>query len=237
MLDPGNPSKDYDKYKAGIVDTIVSIVQGQQFEDRCIILVGYEDKIRTMFHNANPGLSRRFPIDPSQIFRFDDFTIEQLELILHSKMRDRDLSCTHKALTTAREIFNNALATGNSTNVGIVDRALDTAIMSYTKRVSKIHDRYPNPKIRAVDFNPNIYKVLKVDYRTHMEGRIHHSLIDQLMRYQNSYQKAKQRGISMDKVQLIPTRFLFSGSPGMYSSPSQRRHSMGQLEETLGGHC
>ncbi|KAI0417840.1 P-loop containing nucleoside triphosphate hydrolase protein [Xylaria grammica] len=129
----------------------------------------------TMFHNANPGLS---------------------QLILHSKMRDRDLSCTHKALTAACEIFNNALATGNSTNVGIVDRALDTAIMSYMKRVSKIYDRYPNPKIRAVDFNLNIYKVLKVDYRTHMEGRIHYSLIDQLM------------------LQLIPTRFLFSGSPG-----------------------
>ncbi|KAJ3578234.1 hypothetical protein NPX13_g2332 [Xylaria arbuscula] len=214
MLDPGSPSKDYDKYKAGIIDTIVSMVQGQQFEDRCIILVGYEDKIRTMFNNANPGLSRRFPIDPSQIFRFDDFTIEQLELILHSKMRDQDLACTDEALVAARGILNNALATGNCTNVGIVDRALDTTIMNYTKRVSRIKDRGANPKIQAVDFNPNVSKILKVDYRTDMEGRIHHSLINRLMRYQTSYQMAKHRRISLNKAHLIPTRFLFRGSPG-----------------------
>ncbi|KAI1362779.1 P-loop containing nucleoside triphosphate hydrolase protein [Xylaria arbuscula] len=214
MLDPGSSIKDYNQYKAGIIDTIVSIVQGQQHEDRCIILVGYEDKIRTMFHNANPGLSRRFPNDPSQVFRFDDFTIEQLELILRSKIRDRDLACTDAALAAAREIFNSALATGNSTNVGIVDRALDTAIMNYMKRVSETNDKDPNPKIQAVDFNPKISKALKVDYRMNMEGRIHHSLINQLMRYQNIYQMAKRRGVSIEKAQLIPTRILFRGSPG-----------------------
>jgi hypothetical protein len=216
MLDPGSPSKDYDKYKAGIIDTLVSIVQGQPFEDRCIILVGYEDKIRTMFRNANPGLSRRFPTDPSLIFRFDDFTVEQLELILHSKMRDRDLNCTDEALAAALQVFNNALARGNCINVGIVDETLDAAIMNYTKRVSRINGQDPNPEIQAVDFNLGTSKTSEVDYRKEMEGRIHHSLINQLMRYQTRHQKGKERGISMEKSQLIPTRILFRGSPGMY---------------------
>lgn len=35
------------------------MIQGVPGEDRPIILVGYEDKIRDMFHNINPGLSRR----------------------------------------------------------------------------------------------------------------------------------------------------------------------------------
>ncbi|KAK1255081.1 hypothetical protein MKX08_009076 [Trichoderma sp. CBMAI-0020] len=40
MLDAGDPHKGQDSYKTGVIDTIVSIVQGMPGEDRCIILVG-----------------------------------------------------------------------------------------------------------------------------------------------------------------------------------------------------
>ncbi|KAI0186840.1 hypothetical protein EV127DRAFT_500138, partial [Xylaria flabelliformis] len=63
MLDPGNTNGGQNEFKSGVLDTFVSVVQGLSCKDRCIILVGYKDRMRAMFRNANPGLSRRFPIE------------------------------------------------------------------------------------------------------------------------------------------------------------------------------
>ena len=49
-----------DPYRTGVVDTIVSEVQSEAGEDRCVLLLGYRDKMETMFRNVNPGLSRRY---------------------------------------------------------------------------------------------------------------------------------------------------------------------------------
>ncbi|RYC57163.1 hypothetical protein CHU98_g9044 [Xylaria longipes] len=123
MLDPGNTNGDQDKFKTGVIDTFVSMVQGLPFEDRCIIFIGYEDKIRTMFRNANSGLSRRIPIE--QPCRFRNFNSEQLLAILQSKMKDQDLVFTDEALAAARNIFEKAMIRGNHTNAGIVDSIFD----------------------------------------------------------------------------------------------------------------
>lgn len=48
-----------DMYKTAVVDTIVAEVQSVPGEDRCVLLLGYEDEMRAMFQNVNPGLSRR----------------------------------------------------------------------------------------------------------------------------------------------------------------------------------
>ena len=49
-----------DSFKTAIVDTIVAEVQSVPGEDRCVLLLGYEDKMVEMFQNVNPGLSRRY---------------------------------------------------------------------------------------------------------------------------------------------------------------------------------
>lgn len=46
MLDPGDSKRDQDKFKTGVINTMVSMVHGEPGEDRCIILVGYEDRIQ-----------------------------------------------------------------------------------------------------------------------------------------------------------------------------------------------
>ncbi|KAI2624972.1 P-loop containing nucleoside triphosphate hydrolase protein [Hypoxylon sp. NC1633] len=214
VLDPGGERPD--DYKAGIIDTIVSMVQGQPFEDRCIILVGYEDKIKNMFRNANPGLSRRFPLE--QPFRFENFTIQQLELVLQSKMKNQDLECTDQGLAAARDIFKDALRRGNCTNAGVVDSALETAKQNYTRRLrlsdAPFSDQYPNPKLQAVDFNLGLSRNPRVDFQK-MEGRVHKSIIDQLGSYQRQYWNAKNRsGVDPKDLDLIPTRFIFHGPPG-----------------------
>lgn len=52
----GNTS---DSFKTAVIDTIVSEVQSVPGEDRCVLLLGYREKIEQMFQNVNPGLSRR----------------------------------------------------------------------------------------------------------------------------------------------------------------------------------
>ncbi|KAI8954428.1 P-loop containing nucleoside triphosphate hydrolase protein [Xylaria longipes] len=222
MLDPGNTNGDQDKFKTGVIDTFVSMVQGLPFEDRCIIFVGYEDKIRTMFRNANPGLSRRFPIE--QPCRFRTFNSEQLLAILHSKMKDQDLVFTDEALAAARNIFEKAMIRGNHTNAGIVDSTLEMVKLNYSRRISRtaFNPQEPNPKFRAVDFDLNFPKAARVDYRKVMKGQIDDIIINQLESYHKRHDKAKEHGISSEDLGLIPTRFLFHGPPGSGKTTASR---------------
>ena len=58
------------------MDTIVARVQGVPGDDRCVLLLGYEDQMREMLRKANPGLSRRFQLDAA--WRFEDYGPEDL---------------------------------------------------------------------------------------------------------------------------------------------------------------
>lgn len=59
-----------DSFKTAVVDTIVAEVQSKPGEDRCVLLLGYEDKMVEMFQNVNPGLSRRYVFHTSLEIRF-----------------------------------------------------------------------------------------------------------------------------------------------------------------------
>ena len=48
-----------DSFKTAVIDTIVAEVQSVPGEDRCVLLLGYEEELKRMFQNVNPGLSRR----------------------------------------------------------------------------------------------------------------------------------------------------------------------------------
>jgi hypothetical protein len=91
--------QQHNSYKAGVIDTLVAEVQGVPGDDRCILMLGYEDQLKDMFHKANPGLSRRFAIDDP--FRFEDFDVPQLKQILQLKMKEQDLNATPQALSVA----------------------------------------------------------------------------------------------------------------------------------------
>ncbi|RPB19132.1 hypothetical protein L211DRAFT_859181 [Terfezia boudieri ATCC MYA-4762] len=45
-----------DIYKVAIIDTIVTEVQSTPGEDRCVLLLGYEEEMKRLFQEANPGL-------------------------------------------------------------------------------------------------------------------------------------------------------------------------------------
>ncbi|KAI1127397.1 P-loop containing nucleoside triphosphate hydrolase protein [Nemania abortiva] len=178
-------------------------------------------KMKTMFRNANPGLSRRFPIE--QPFRFKSFAIEQLMAILRSKMTDQDLNYSDDALTAAYEIFKRDMR-GNSTNVGIVDHALETAKLNYSRRLSNtpFNPQNPNPTFEAADFNLDLSRNARFNCREMMKGQIDDAIIDQLEGYQKRHWKAKELDISLEDIDAIPTRFLFHGPPGTGKTTTAR---------------
>ncbi|KAI1169718.1 P-loop containing nucleoside triphosphate hydrolase protein [Nemania sp. FL0916] len=231
MLDPGSSYGDHDKFKTGVLDTIVSMVQGQPFEDRCIIFVGYETKISTMFRNANPGLSRRFPCDKP--FRFSNFTIDQMAAILRSKLKNQDLDCSDSAMIAACELFKKGTR-GTHTNAGVVDKTLEAAKMNYSKRISKapFDPENPNPKLEAADFNLDLINTTRANYCEQMRGRIDGAIIHQLEGYQKRHWKAKELGINSDDLQLVPTRFVFYGPPG--TGKTTTAHAMAHLFFEIG---
>ncbi|RSL58858.1 hypothetical protein CEP54_007559 [Fusarium duplospermum] len=232
MLDAGDPSKDQDKFKTGVIDTIVSMIQGVPGEDRCIILVGYEDKIRDMFHHVNPGLSRRFPIE--RPFRFENFTLDQLEQILRFKMHEQDLVASDAAIRTARDMFERALMRPNFTNAGEVDSALATAKMNYETRQSQIplDQQTFDSRLDAVDFDPEFDRGERPDLDCHgmLEGLVHHSIIDRLAGYQKRCLKSRLLGLNpRDQV---PSNFIFKGFPGTGKTTTAK--NMGKIFYNMG---
>lgn len=65
-----------------VIDTIVAKVQGVPGDDRCVLLLGYEEQMEAMMRGANPGLARRFQWrDP---WRFEDYSPDDLLHIMRS---------------------------------------------------------------------------------------------------------------------------------------------------------
>jgi hypothetical protein len=113
--DKGGSGTQMDPYRTAVIDTIVAEVQSVIGEDRCVLLLGYEDKMRKMFQNVNEGFSRRFPLENA--FVFADFDDSEPEKIMHYKLEQQALSATPTAVAVTIGILSrkrNGLTFGNS---------------------------------------------------------------------------------------------------------------------------
>ncbi|KAI1472028.1 P-loop containing nucleoside triphosphate hydrolase protein [Daldinia caldariorum] len=215
MLDAGDPGKEQDKFKTGVIDTLVSMIQGVPGEDRCIILVGYEDKIKTMFRHVNPGLSRRFPIE--RPFRFENFNVSQLVQILRKKLAESDIESSPDAIKTAEAMFERALMRPNFSNAGEVESCVATANLNYEARISR---QPPNLQdsdavFEPEDFDPDWkrgWQAGELDCRTALEGRVDPDIVAALTTLHKNCIGARSCGIN--PRDLIPTNFIFKGPPG-----------------------
>ncbi|XHG06593.1 hypothetical protein AWENTII_009781 [Aspergillus wentii] len=230
MLDAGDTNKDQDKFKTGVIDTIVANIQGDPGEDRCIILIGYEDKIRNMFHNVNPGLSRRFPTE--RPFHFENYSLYQLEQMLQLKMREQEIDCTPEALKVARDMFERALMRPNFANASEVESCLATAKANYEARLSSsktLDGEFCDDNLEPQDFDPD-FESKNVDCRQLMEGKVQSSIVEKMVAYQNRYFGAKKYGLNpRDQV---PTNLIFKGFPG--TGKKTTAHCMGQILYNMG---
>ena len=59
-----------------VIDTLVALVQARPGDDRCVVMLGYEDQMREMMRSSNPGFARRFNI--AEAIMFDDMSNDDL---------------------------------------------------------------------------------------------------------------------------------------------------------------
>lgn len=212
MLDPGDNLQN--PHKTGVIDTLVAEVQGIPGEDRCIILVGYEDKMKDMFHRVNPGLSRRFPIETP--FRFENFSLSQLEELLRLKLSEQDLHATEEAIKVAHEILARALMRPKFSNGGDVESCLAKAKLNYEARQSKTSasERSFDIVLEDEDFDSNFDRAVQEEskFRELLHGTIDECIIAKLERYQKQSRIAIKCGLN--PRELLPTNFIFKGPPG-----------------------
>lgn len=226
-----------DSFRQAIVDTIVGEIQSEPGEDRCVLLLGYDVPMQEMLQNSNPGLARRFPL--SDAFWFQNFTVEELESILRSKLKDAVLEATEEAIKVAMDVLEKARSRVNFGNGGEVENLITKAKINYQKRVSTlpISERPQQWIFEPQDFDPAFDrgKSASENLKELFSDVIGcEDVVAKLERYQRVCGTLKKR--NMDPREFIPTNFVFKGPPGTGKTTTARKiaqvyYDMGFLAE------
>jgi hypothetical protein len=212
----GSGGNQTDVYKAAVIDTIVAEVQSVPGEDRCVLLLGYEDQMKEFLNNSNPGLARRFQL--SEAFQFDDFDDEELEEILRYKLKSQGLGATEQAISTAIEILARARNGLNFGNGGDVENLISKAKSQYQARQSarpikeRSIDFMFEPQDFDLDFNRSLNAVDNLNKL--FEGVIGcEDIVNKLQGFLDVASSMRSRGL--DPKDEIPMNFIFKGPPGI----------------------
>ncbi|KAF7877055.1 uncharacterized protein EAF02_008275 [Botrytis sinoallii] len=217
----GNES---DSYRQGVIDTLVAEVQGNPGDDLCVLLLGYKEPMLEMLNHSNPGLSRRFPIESA--FCFENFSVDELEKILRSKLEFHVLEATEEAIKVAMDVLQKARTRLNFGNGGEVENLIATARTNYQLRTSKIpvEERSSIWIFQPEDFDPEYDRGRSANenlQRLFADVIGCENIVKQLGQYQNVCKAMKLRNI--DPRQYIPTNFVFKGPPGTGKTTTARK--------------
>ncbi|KAI3595828.1 nfx1-type zinc finger-containing protein 1 [Moniliophthora roreri] len=229
VLNPKNDNSA-DCFKEAVIDTLISCVQNTPGEDRCIILVGYEDEMLDMFQNANPGLARRFRINDA--FRFEDFTQDELMQIFESKLSEDHSSAIPAAKAVVADMLECARHRPNFGNGGEVQNLIATATENYYGRFEQGH--FPEEIIfEPQDFDPDFGRSAEAPQRladlfSDMVG------CEEIVSKLSDYQKISHtmRLCGKDARKVIPMNFVFKGPPGTGKTTVARK--MGHVFYDMG---
>ena len=204
-----------DSYRTAAIDTLVAEVQSTPGEDRCVLLLGYKDKLEEMFQNTNPGLARRFPFDDA--FEFEDFSDDELRQILDLKLKKQGLYATKKAKETALDVLAKARRRMNFGNGGAVENIISRAKNNHQKRFFGIpvSERPIDIVFEPQDFDEDFDRVANATLSCRelfkdMVGS--EEVFQRLERYTKTTTNVRARGLKPEDY--IPFNFIFKGPPG-----------------------
>lgn len=207
---------DSGRDRTAIIDTIVANISGNTVEDRCVLMVGYPDRMGDMFLNSNPGLQRRFPLENS--IRFDSYNDEQLCQILSQKMAQDNLSASESAMKAARQVLSRMRTRPGFGNGGDVESLLSQARLRRRERLDGdgvdrlLMDHAP---FEPQDFDPDHDRASRADDdRNDLFGGF--IGYDEIIAEFSGYQKMADgmRRYDIDPTPYIPWAFIFKGPPG-----------------------
>lgn len=204
-----------DIYKTAVIDTMVAEIQSVPGDDRCVLLLGYEEQMNDMFQNVNPGLARRFQF--SDPIRFEDFNDQELEQILQHKLKDKNLSATPQAVSTVMGVLGRLRNGLNFGNGGEVENQIQKAQGNYTARQARL----PVDQ-QSIDFvfEPQDFDL---DYDRASSGETNlqelfagvigcEDIVKKLSGFLKVARSMRARGL--DPQGKIPMNFVFKGPPG-----------------------
>jgi len=211
----GGPDGIADPYKAAVVDTIVAEVQSTPGEDRCVLLLGYDEQMKDMFQHTNPGLARRFPLDDA--FNFEDFDDDQLSKIFDLKLKSQGLASTAKAKDVAIEVLARARKRPNFGNAGEVEDLITRAKMAQQFRESHkpVEERSYDVVFEPQDFDPDYDRTSRASSNIKELSKDVvgcEAVVNQLEGYQKTAATMSARGLKPEEY--IPFNFVFKGPPG-----------------------
>ncbi|KAH9883303.1 P-loop containing nucleoside triphosphate hydrolase protein [Xylariomycetidae sp. FL2044] len=219
-------------YNIAVIDTLVANVHSQAGDDRCVLLLGYKDKMEEMFQDSNSGLKRRFPLD--EAFVFEDFTNDELRQIWRYKLKQRDLRANDQVENIVSELLERRRHKLNFGNAGEIDIIIDTAQGNYQKRAQVDVALLRQPvTLQPSDIDPDFERVTKA---AHDVDELFKGVIgcDDIKKVIGNWPKLAQnaRKFKLDVHDQVPMTLCFTGPPGTGKTTTAK--NIGKVMYSLG---